>query len=95
MTIAAAQSVLSDGVPPATKRCCARCLPRGIQFDFSDGWVKLPEAQHPCVPRLSDFETEIKAGHVNSTKRYYARIRLEIWQQSQSGVRQRWFHHEP
>jgi hypothetical protein len=26
------------------------------------------------------FETEIAAGRVNSTKRYYVRFRLEIWQ---------------
>ena len=37
--------------------------------------------------RLSDldtsnilFETEIKAGRINSTKRYFVRIRLEVWQ---------------
>ena len=41
--------------------------------------------------RLSDldtgnilFETEIKAGRVNSTKRYYVRFRLEVWQQGES-----------
>ena len=41
--------------------------------------------------RLSDldtgnilFETELKSGRVNSTKRYYVRFRLEVWQQGES-----------
>jgi len=63
--------------------------PKGIRFDFNDGCrVVLPEGKHPWRVRLSDldtgnilFETEIKAGRVNSTKRYYVRIRLEIWTQ--------------
>ena len=65
---------------------------RGIQFDFNDGCrVVLPEAEHPWRVRLSDldtgnilFETELKAGRVNSTKRYYVRVRLEVWQQGES-----------
>jgi autotransporter strand-loop-strand O-heptosyltransferase len=66
--------------------------PKGILFDFNDGCrVVLPEAEHPWRVRLSDldtgnvlFETELKAGRVNSTKRYYVRFRLEIWQQGES-----------
>ena len=65
---------------------------RGIQFDFNDGCrVILPEANYPWRVRLSDldtgnilFETELKAGGVNSTKRYYVRVRLEVWQQGES-----------
>ena len=65
---------------------------RGIQFDFNDGCrVVLPEGAHPWRVRLSDldtgnilFETELKAGRVNSTKRYYVRFRLEVWQQGES-----------
>jgi autotransporter strand-loop-strand O-heptosyltransferase len=61
--------------------------PKGIRFDFNDGCrVLLPEGQHPWKVRLSDidtgnilFETEIRAGRVNSTKRYFVRVRLEIW----------------
>ena len=41
--------------------------------------------------RLSDldtgnilFETELKAGHVNSTKRYYVRFRVEVLQKGES-----------
>ena len=30
------------------------------------------------------FETELKAGRVNSTKRYFVRFRLEVWQQGES-----------
>ncbi len=62
--------------------------PSGIQFDFNHGCrVILPENSHPWRVRLSDldtgnilFETETKAGGVNSTKRYFVRIRLEVWQ---------------
>jgi autotransporter strand-loop-strand O-heptosyltransferase len=59
---------------------------KGIQFDFNDGCrVVLPEAEHPWRVCLSDldtgnilFETELKAGRVNSTKRYFVRFRLEV-----------------
>lgn len=65
---------------------------RGIQFDFNNGCrVVLPETSHPWRLRLSDldtgnilFETELKTGRVNSTKRYYVRFRLEVWQQGES-----------
>jgi autotransporter strand-loop-strand O-heptosyltransferase len=61
--------------------------PKGIRFDFNDGCrVALVEGEHPWRVRLSDidtgnilFETEIKAGRINSTKRYFVRMRLEIW----------------
>jgi autotransporter strand-loop-strand O-heptosyltransferase len=61
--------------------------PKGIRFDFNDGCrVMLPEGEHPWKVRLSDidtgnilFETEIRAGRVNSTKRYFVRVRLEVW----------------
>ena len=53
--------------------------PHGVRFDFNDGCrVMVAEAEHPWRVRLSDldtgnilFETELKAGRVNSTKRYY------------------------
>jgi autotransporter strand-loop-strand O-heptosyltransferase len=65
--------------------------PHGIRFDFNDGCrVLVPEAQHPWRVRLSDmdtgnilFETELKAGRINSTKRYFVRVRLEIWSQGE------------
>jgi autotransporter strand-loop-strand O-heptosyltransferase len=66
--------------------------PKGIRFDFNDGCrVVLPEGDHPWRVRLSDldtgsilFETEFKAGRVNSTKRYFVRFRLEVWAQGES-----------
>lgn len=66
--------------------------PKGMNFDFNDGCrVKFSEGDHPWKVRLSDldtgntlFETEIKAGFVNSSKRYFVRFRLEVWQQDQS-----------
>jgi autotransporter strand-loop-strand O-heptosyltransferase len=64
----------------------------GLRFDFNDGCrVVLPEGPHPWRIRLTDldtgnilFETELKSGRVNSTKRYYVRFRIEAWQQGQS-----------
>ncbi|WP_426422613.1 autotransporter strand-loop-strand O-heptosyltransferase [Bradyrhizobium genosp. A] len=61
--------------------------PMGIQYDFNDGCrVLLPEAEHLWRVRLSDldtgnilFETDLKAGRINSTKRYFVRARIEIW----------------
>jgi autotransporter strand-loop-strand O-heptosyltransferase len=66
--------------------------PKGLRFDFNDGCrIALPESDHPWKVRLSDqdtgnilFETELKAGRINSAKRYYVRIRIEIWQQGES-----------
>jgi len=61
--------------------------PQGIRYDFNDGCrVAVPEGKQPWKIRLSDldtgnilYETELKAGRVNSTKRYYVRFRAEIW----------------
>ena len=61
--------------------------PQGLRFDFNDGCrVVLPEGPEPWRVRLSDldtgnilYETRIKAGRVNSSKRYFVPIRLEVW----------------
>jgi autotransporter strand-loop-strand O-heptosyltransferase len=61
--------------------------PMGLRFDFNDGCrVMLPETGHPWHVRLSDldtgnllFEIDLRSGHVNSTKRYFVRFRLEVW----------------
>jgi autotransporter strand-loop-strand O-heptosyltransferase len=61
--------------------------PMGSRFDFNDGCrVMLPEMGHPWRVRLSDldtgnplFEIDLRSGHVNSTKRYYVRFRIEVW----------------
>jgi autotransporter strand-loop-strand O-heptosyltransferase len=68
--------------------------PFGIRFDFNDGCrVVLPEGEHPWRVRLSDvdtgnilFETTLKAGRVNSAKRYFVRIRLEVWLQDENAL---------
>ncbi len=60
----------------------------GVRFDFNDGCrVALPESESPWRVRLSDldtgnilFETQIGAGRINSAKRYYVRVRIEISQ---------------
>src|SRR5204862_877104 len=77
--------------PPPTQ-VPTQAGPKGTQFDFNDGCrVMLPESDHPWRVRISDldtgnilYETEIKAGRVSSTKRYYVRFRIELWQQGES-----------
>ena len=66
--------------------------PKGLQFDFNDGCrVLLPESEHPWRVRLRDldtgnilFDTTLKIGRVNSTKRYFVRFRIEISQQAET-----------
>jgi autotransporter strand-loop-strand O-heptosyltransferase len=64
--------------------------PDGIRFDFNDGCrVVVPEADKPWRVRLKDLDTDntiyetsanFRAGRVSSTKRYFVRFRVEIWQ---------------
>jgi autotransporter strand-loop-strand O-heptosyltransferase len=62
--------------------------PKGVHFDFNDGCrVVAEEGKEPWRVRLRDldtgnilFETEFKAGRINSSKRYYVRFRIEIEQ---------------
>jgi autotransporter strand-loop-strand O-heptosyltransferase len=85
-------SVLAKRAYPPPAEVPTQHGARGIQFDFNDGCrVVLPDTSHPWRVRLSDldtgnilYETELKAGGVNSTKRYYVRFRLEVWQQGES-----------
>lgn len=59
--------------------------PQGIRFDFNDGCrVTLPEGDWRVCLRDVDtgnvlFETELAAGFVASTKKYYARFSIEVW----------------
>jgi autotransporter strand-loop-strand O-heptosyltransferase len=65
--------------------------PRGLRFDFNSGCrVMFPESQHPWRVELRDldtgnilFQTELKGGRINSSKRYFVRFRLEVWQQNE------------
>ena len=58
---------------------------KGIRFDFNDGCrLVLPEGQWHVELRDLDtgnilYQTDIGAGHINSTKRYYLRCRIEVW----------------
>ncbi len=62
--------------------------PHGLRFDFNDGArVLCPESGSPWRVRLWDvnsgnvlFETEFAGGRVNSSKRYFVRFRIEIFQ---------------
>jgi autotransporter strand-loop-strand O-heptosyltransferase len=66
--------------------------PKGLRYDFNGGCrVVMPESDHPWRVRLSDldtgnilFETELKSGRINSTKRYFVRFRIEVWQNGES-----------
>ena len=63
--------------------------PLGIRFDFNDGCrVLLPKGDWRV--RISDidsgnilFETIILEGYINSSKRYYVRFKLEVWDKEQ------------
>ena len=62
---------------PAPAETPTQVGPNGFRFDFNDGCrVLLPESEAPWRARMSDldtgnilFETELKAGRLNSTKR--------------------------
>ncbi len=77
---------------PAPATTPTQSGPRGIRFDFNDGCrLVLPEGSWHV--RLSDldtgnilYETDIGAGHINSTKRYYLRCRIEVWEQGKSAA---------
>jgi len=64
----------------------------GLRFDFNDGCrVLLPEGEHLWKVCLRDldtgntlFETELKSGRIDSTKRYYVRFRVEAMQQDKT-----------
>src|SRR5712691_6111805 len=66
--------------------------PAGLRFDFNSGCrLLLPAGTRPWRVQLSDvetgnilFQTELREGHVNSSKRYFVRFRLEVWQQDES-----------
>jgi autotransporter strand-loop-strand O-heptosyltransferase len=66
--------------------------PKGLRYDFNDGCrVLMPESDHPWHVRLSDldtgnilFDTELKSGRINSTKRYFVRFRIEVWQNGEA-----------
>ena len=63
--------------------------PLGIKYDFNFGCrAVLPKGEHPWKVRLTDldtgnilFETTFEQGSFSSTKRYYIRFRIEVWQQ--------------
>jgi autotransporter strand-loop-strand O-heptosyltransferase len=70
---------------PAPAALPTQSAPHGIRFDFNDGCrVVMPEGQWHL--RLRDletgnilYETDIGAGRINSSKRYFLRCRIEVW----------------
>jgi autotransporter strand-loop-strand O-heptosyltransferase len=67
--------------------------PRGIRFDFNDGCrIALPNGRWRVVLRDLDtsnilYETEIGSGTVRSTKRYYVRFGIAVWDLDAPGGR--------
>lgn len=61
--------------------------PHGLRFDFNDGCrVVLPEVEGTWKIRLSDldtgnilYETSLKGGRINSSKRYFVRFQIKAW----------------
>jgi autotransporter strand-loop-strand O-heptosyltransferase len=66
--------------------------PRGARLDFNEGCrIIVPQSEHPWQVRMRDldtgnilYETQLAAGRVSSTKRYYVRFRVEIAQQGET-----------
>ncbi|MDP1750723.1 MAG: autotransporter strand-loop-strand O-heptosyltransferase [Reyranella sp.] len=66
--------------------------PKSLRFDFNDGCrVMLDAGESPWRVRLKDldtgnilFETEFPSGRVNSTKRYFVRFGIEVFQGGKS-----------
>jgi autotransporter strand-loop-strand O-heptosyltransferase len=64
---------------------------QGIRFDFNDGCrVVLPQGKWHVRLRDLDtgnvlYETDIVAGHINTTKRYYLRCRIDVWAGESTG----------
>jgi autotransporter strand-loop-strand O-heptosyltransferase len=65
--------------------------PAGLRFDFNDGCrLQLPEGRWHVRLRDLDsgnilYETDIGAGRIHSTKRYYLRCRIEVWAAERPG----------
>lgn len=94
--VAAATPPVSAGPPPKRAFPAPAPVPtqsgvHDIRFDFNDGCrVVLPPGQWHV--RLWDldtgnvlYETDIGPGHVNSSKRYFLRCRIEVWVAGQGG----------
>jgi autotransporter strand-loop-strand O-heptosyltransferase len=94
-TTAGTQSQSAGAAKPAYPPAAAvptQEAAKGVRFDFNEGCrVLLPEDEHPWRVRIFDldtgnilYETELKAGRVSSTKRYYVRFRIDVWQEGES-----------
>jgi autotransporter strand-loop-strand O-heptosyltransferase len=89
--VTTAQSQSPKRAYPAPAPLPTQSGAQGIKFDFNDGArVVLPEGEWRL--RLSDldtgnilYETNIGAGRVNSSKRYYLRCRIEVWTAGHKG----------
>jgi autotransporter strand-loop-strand O-heptosyltransferase len=89
---AASGSAAASASAPADKRAFPAPAalptqegPEGVRFDFNDGCrILLPEGKWRV--RISDidtgnivYQTQINAGRINSSKRYFVRFKVEIW----------------
>lgn len=88
---AAASAAQNKPAYPSAAEVPTQQGPNGLRFDFNSGCrVLLPRSENTWRVRLSDidtgnilFQSEIKEGWVNSSKRYFVRFRLEAWQRDQ------------
>ena len=84
-TASAASAATEKRAYPAPAEQPTQLGPKGIRYDFNDGCrVVLPEGAWRVRLRDLDtgnilFETELKTGRINSSKRYYLRCRIEVW----------------
>jgi autotransporter strand-loop-strand O-heptosyltransferase len=89
-TISTSAPTIKAAYPPPAETATQEG-PEGVRFDFNGGCrVTFAESVHPWKVQLSDLDTgnviyqkEIVAGRLNSSKRYYVRFRIELWQQDQ------------
>jgi autotransporter strand-loop-strand O-heptosyltransferase len=70
---------------PAPAELPTQTSPQGIRFDFNEGCrVLLPEGKWHVRLRDLDtgnvlYETDIGVGRIHTTKLYYLRVRIEVW----------------
>jgi autotransporter strand-loop-strand O-heptosyltransferase len=76
---------------PAPASSPTQVGPLGIRFDFNDGCrVVLPDGKWHVRLRDLDtgnilYETDIGSGHINTSKRYFLRCAIEVWNGEATG----------
>lgn len=95
-TVSTAQSAPTASKPekrayPAPADVPTQSAVHGIRYDFNEGCrIVLPKGSWHVRLRDLDtgnilYETDIAAGRIHSTKRYYLRCRIEVWEKECAG----------